>query len=69
MSPAIGIDKVTDLSSTFDVEVNLIPNQKLSDNPPKPKNLVETTLSKELIKTMDNSFLVDAHMKKSCGSN
>ena len=60
--PAIGIDKVTDLSSTFyDVEVNLMPNQKLSDNPPKPKNLVETTLSKELIKTMDNSFLVDAH--------
>ena len=60
--PAIGIDKVIDLSSTFyDVELNLIPNQKLADNPPKPKNLVETTLSRELLKTMDNSFWVDAH--------
>ena len=38
-----------------------MPNQKLINNPPKPINLVENTLSKELSKIMTDNFWVDAH--------
>ncbi len=60
--PSLGLNKVIELSERFyDAEVNYIPNKKLVNNPPKPINLVENTLSKELSKTMNNSFWVDAH--------
>ena len=60
--PSLGLNKVIELSERFyDAEVNYIPNKKLINNPPKPTNLVENTLSKELSKNMNNSFLVDAH--------
>ena len=60
--PSLGLNKVIELSERFyDAEVNYIPNQKLINNIPKPINLVENTLSKELSKNMNNSFWVDAH--------
>ena len=60
--PSLGLNKVIELSERFyDAEVNYIPNKKLVNNPPKPINLVENTLSKELSKNMNNSFWVDAH--------
>ena len=60
--PSLGLNKVIELSERFyDAEVNYIPNRKIINNPPKPINLVENTLSKELSKNMNNSFWVDAH--------
>ena len=60
--PSLGIDKITQLSEDFyDVKVNFKSNQRLIINPPKPINLVESTLSKELSRIMENNFLVDAH--------
>ena len=60
--PSLGLNKVIELSERFyDAEVNYIPNKKNISNPPKPINLVENTLSKELSKNMNNSFWVDAH--------
>ena len=60
--PSLGLNKVIELSERFyDAEVNYIPNKKIINNPPKPINLVENTLSKELSKNMNNSFWVDAH--------
>ena len=62
VAPSLGINKIAQLSQDFyDVKVNFISNQTLIINPPKPKNLVESTLSKELSRTMKNSFWVDAH--------
>ena len=62
VAPSLGINKIAQLSKDFyDVKVNFISNQKLTTNPPKPINLVESTLSKELSRTMENSFWVDAH--------
>ena len=60
--PSLGVDKIAKLSEDFyDVKVNFISSQKLTINSPKPVNLVESTLSKELSRTMKNSFVVDAH--------
>tara|TARA_Y100001968_G_scaffold333403_1_gene396041 strand:+ start:2586 stop:3908 length:1323 start_codon:yes stop_codon:yes gene_type:complete len=60
--PSLGVNKITQLSEDFyDVKVNFISSQKLTINSPKPVNLVESTLSKELSRTMKNSFVVDAH--------
>ena len=60
--PSLGINKIAQLSEDFyDVKVNFISNQKIIINPPQPINLVESTLSKELSRTMKNSFWVDAH--------
>ena len=60
--PSLGLNKVIELSERFyDAEVNYIPNKKIINNPPKPINLVENTLSKELSKNINNSFWVDAH--------
>tara|TARA_Y100001968_G_C19394174_1_gene737280 strand:- start:432 stop:1754 length:1323 start_codon:yes stop_codon:yes gene_type:complete len=60
--PSIGLNKVVELSKKFyDAEVNYIPNKKLINNLPKPINLVENTLSKELSKTITDNFWVDAH--------
>ena len=62
VAPSLGLNKVVELSKKFyDAEVNYIPNQKLINNPPKPINLVENTLSKELSKIMTDNFWVDAH--------
>ena len=62
VAPSLGINKIAQLSKDFyDVKVNFKSNQKLTINPPKPINLVESTLSKELSRTMENNFLVDAH--------
>ena len=62
VAPSLGLNKVVELSKKFyDAEVNYMPNQKLINNPPKPINLVENTLSKELSKTMNDNFWVDAH--------
>ena len=52
VAPSLGINKIVQLSKDFyDVKVNFISNQKLTINPPKPINLVESTLSKELSRT------------------
>ena len=60
--PSLGVNKIAQLSEDFyDVKVNFISSQKLTINSPKPINLVESTLSKELSRTMKNSFVVDAH--------
>ena len=60
--PSLGVNKIAQLSEDFyDVKVNFISSQKLTINSPKPVNLVESTLSKELSRTMKNSFVVDAH--------
>ena len=62
VAPSLGLNKIVELSKKFyDAEVNYIPNQKLINNPPKPINLVENTLSKELSKIMTDNFWVDAH--------
>ena len=62
VAPSLGLNKVVELSEKFyDAEVNYIPNQKLINNIPKPINLVENTLSKELSKIMTDNFWVDAH--------
>ena len=62
VAPSLGINKIAQLSKDFyDVKVNFTSNQKLTINPPKPINLVESTLSKELSRIMKNKFLVDAH--------
>ena len=62
VAPSLGLNKVIELSKKFyDAEVNYIPNQKISNNLPKPINLVESTLSKELSKTIRDNFWVDAH--------
>ena len=62
VAPSLGLNKVVELSKKFyDAEVNYIPNQKLVNNLPKPINLVENTLSKELSKTITDNFWVDAH--------
>ena len=61
-APSLGLNKVVELSKKFyDAEVNYIPNQKLINNIPKPINLVENTLSKELSKIITDNFWVDAH--------
>ncbi len=62
IAPSLGLNKVIELSKKFyDAEVNYIPNQKIINDLPKPINLVENTLSKELSKTIDDNFWVDAH--------
>ena len=62
VAPSLGLNKVVELSKKFyDAEVNYIPNQKLINNIPKPINLVENTLSKELSKIMTDNFWVDPH--------
>ena len=62
VAPSLGINRIAQLSKDFyDVKVNFISNQKLTINPPKPINLVESTLSKELSRTIENNFWVDAH--------
>ena len=62
VAPSLGLNKVVELSKKFyDAEVHYIPNQKLINNIPKPINLVENTLSKELSKIMTDNFWVDAH--------
>ena len=62
VAPSLGLNKVVELSKKFyDADVNYIPNQKLINNIPKPINLVENTLSKELSKIMTDNFWVDAH--------
>ena len=62
VAPSLGLNKVIELSKKFyDAEVNYKPNKKLSNNLPKPINLVENTLSKELSKTIIDNFWVDAH--------
>ena len=62
VAPSLGLNKVVELSKKFyDAEVNYIPDQKLINNIPKPINLVENTLSKELSKIMTDNFWVDAH--------
>ena len=62
VAPSLGLNKVIELSKKFyDAEVNFTPNQKLINNLPKPINLVENTLSKELSKTINDNFWVDAH--------
>ena len=62
VAPSLGLNKVVELSKKFyDAEVNYIPNKKLINNLPKPINLVENTLSKELSKTIIDNFWVDAH--------
>ena len=62
VAPSLGLNKVVELSKKFyDAEVNYIPNQILINNIPKPINLVENTLSKELSKIMTDNFWVDAH--------
>lgn len=62
VAPSLGLNKIVELSKKFyDAEVNYIPNQKLINNIPKPINLVENTLSKELSKIMTDNFWVDAH--------
>ena len=62
VTPSLGLNKVIELSKKFyDVEVNYLPNQKIINNLPKPINLVENTLSKELSKTINDNFWVDAH--------
>ena len=62
VAPSLGLNKIVELSKQFyDAEVNYIPNQKLINNIPKPINLVENTLSKELSKIMTDNFWVDAH--------
>ena len=62
VAPSLGLNKVVELSKKFyDAEVNYMPNQKLINNIPKPINLVENTLSKELSKIMTDNFWVDAH--------
>ena len=62
VAPSLGLNRVVELSKKFyDAEVNYIPNQKLINNIPKPINLVENTLSKELSKIMTDNFWVDAH--------
>ncbi|MFL2829093.1 MAG: ATP-binding protein [Alphaproteobacteria bacterium] len=60
--PSLGLNKVIELSKKFyDAEVNYIPNKKITNDLPKPINLVENTLSKELSKTINDNFWVDAH--------
>ena len=62
VAPSLGLNKIIELSKKFyDAEVNYIPNQKISNDLPKPINLVESTLSKELSKTIRDNFWVDAH--------
>ena len=62
VTPSLGLNKVIELSEKFyDAEVSYTPNEKLSNNLPKPINLVENTLSKELSKTIIDNFWVDAH--------
>ena len=62
VAPSLGLNKVVELSKKFyDAEVIYMPNQKLINNIPKPINLVENTLSKELSKIMTDNFWVDAH--------
>ena len=62
VAPSLGLNKVIELSKKFyDAEVNYIPNQKIINDLPKPINLVENTLSKELSKTINDNFWVDAH--------
>ena len=62
VAPSLGLNKVIELSKKFyDAEVNYIPNEKIINDLPKPINLVENTLSKELAKTINDNFWVDAH--------
>ncbi|MEC9414929.1 MAG: ATP-binding protein [Pseudomonadota bacterium] len=62
IEPILGIEKITKLSDMFyDADVKFLPNQKLVNNLPKPMNLVENTLGKELSKNLKNNFWVDAH--------
>ncbi|MED5436641.1 MAG: hypothetical protein VX806_00770, partial [Pseudomonadota bacterium] len=62
IEPILGIEKVTNLSKKlYDTEVRFLPQQKIIDNLPKPINLVENTLGKELSEILENKFWVDAH--------
>ena len=62
IEPILGLEKVTNLSKKlYDTEVRFLPQQKIIDNPPKPINLVENTLGKELSEILENKFWVDAH--------
>ena len=62
IEPILGIEKVTSLSNKlYDTEVRFLPQQRIIDNLPKPVNLVENTLGKELSAILENKFWVDAH--------
>ena len=58
----IDFSKIKEISKNYyDMDITFIPNQKIKDDAPKPLNLVENTLGKELSMRLENSFWIDAH--------
>ncbi|MEE3165264.1 MAG: ATP-binding protein [Pseudomonadota bacterium] len=58
----IDFSKIKEVSKNYyDMDITFIPNQKIKDDAPKPLNLVENTLGKELSIRLENNFWIDAH--------
>ena len=58
----IEFSKIKEVSKNYyNMNITFIPNQKIKDDAPKPLNLVENTLGKELLTRLENNFWIDAH--------
>ena len=62
LKDTLNFSKIKEVSENYyNMSITFIPNQKIKDDAPKPLNLVENTLGKELSMRLENHFWIDAH--------
>ena len=62
LKDTLDFSKIKEVSENYyNMSITFIPNQKIKDDAPKPLNLVENTLGKELSMRLENNFWIDAH--------
>jgi two-component system osmolarity sensor histidine kinase EnvZ len=62
LKDTLDFSKIKEVSENYyNMSITFIPNQKIKDDAPKPLNLVENTLGKELSMRLENHFWIDAH--------
>ena len=62
LKDTLDFSKIKEVSENYyNMSITFIPNQKIKDDAPKPLNLVENTLGKELSMRLESHFWIDAH--------
>ena len=62
LKDTLNFSKIKEVSENYyNMSITFIPNQNIKDDAPKPLNLVENTLGKELSMRLENNFWIDAH--------
>ena len=62
LKDTLDFSKIKEVSENYyNMSITFNPNQKIKDDAPKPLNLVENTLGKELSMRLENHFWIDAH--------